>query len=106
MDNGTKAVQAAQESHYNLVLMDCHMPEMDGIEATRRIRTHELSNPTVQPLCIAALTASALSHEREACEKAGMNYFLTKPIRPADLEDLVLTMLDKRPLLRTASSQI
>ncbi len=82
------------------------MPEMDGIEATRRIRMLEMTNPDRPPLCIAALTASALNHEREACEKAGMNYFLTKPLRPADLEDLVVTMLDKKPLKRTASAQM
>eukprot|EP00271_Cylindrocystis_brebissonii_P002800 TRINITY_DN1358_c0_g7_i1.p1 TRINITY_DN1358_c0_g7~~TRINITY_DN1358_c0_g7_i1.p1 ORF type:complete len:1231 (-),score=295.91 TRINITY_DN1358_c0_g7_i1:99-3791(-) len=107
VDNGAKALAACTENFYNLVLMDCHMPEMDGIEATRRIRAMELSTPgRGAPLCIAALTASALSHEREACEKAGMNYFLTKPLRPADLEDLVLTMLDKKPLLRTTSALI
>eukprot|EP00271_Cylindrocystis_brebissonii_P002791 TRINITY_DN1358_c0_g2_i4.p1 TRINITY_DN1358_c0_g2~~TRINITY_DN1358_c0_g2_i4.p1 ORF type:complete len:649 (-),score=180.14 TRINITY_DN1358_c0_g2_i4:614-2560(-) len=117
VDNGAKALQACMENHYDVVLMDCHMPEMDGIEATRRIRTYELSSHAPPgerrpPLCIAALTASALSHEREACEKAGMNYFLTKPIRPADLEDLMLNILEglskgeKKPIARTLSALI
>ncbi|CAI7929972.1 unnamed protein product, partial [Closterium sp. NIES-54] len=75
---------------------DCHMPEMDGLEATRQIRNAEQLLPSRPPKFIAALTASAFDFEREACFAAGMNHFLTKPIRPKDLEDLVMKLVEMR----------
>ena len=61
------------------------MPEMDGLEATRLIRNRD---DRKQPL-IVALTASALSHERQRCLAVGMDQFLTKPVRPHDIKDLL-----------------
>ncbi|MFO0589676.1 MAG: response regulator [Polyangiaceae bacterium] len=80
--SGIEAIEALAARPYDLVLMDVRMPEMDGIAATRRIRA-ELS-PSAQPR-IVALTANATVEDREACRAAGMDDFLSKPIRPADL---------------------
>jgi PAS domain S-box-containing protein len=79
--NGAEALKALEESTYDVILMDCQMPEMDGMEATRRIR-----QGTTQPnIPIIALTADAMHGARERCLAAGMNDYLSKPIRIADL---------------------
>ena len=71
------------------------MPEMDGFEATEKIRELPVPLGSKRPL-IVALTASALSHERERCKKVGMDMFLTKPIRPADFQAFLLDEVAKR----------
>ena len=73
-------------------VQDCHMPIMDGIEATREIRRLE-GEEGKKRLVIVALTASALSHEKEQCLEAGMDAFLTKPIKPCDLEKVIASFL-------------
>jgi len=80
--NGCEAVAALRGAPYDLVLMDVQMPEMDGLEATRRIRA-ELP-PGRQPR-IVAMTASALLQDRRACAEAGMDGHLAKPVRQEDL---------------------
>lgn len=80
--NGREAVQAVQNHPFDVVLMDLQMPEMDGEEATRQIRA--LGDQTRQPRII-ALTAYALAELRERCLAAGMDGFLTKPVRLQDL---------------------
>ena len=79
--NGAEAVEAVRESVYDLVLMDVQMPELDGIEATRRIRS-ELGSAGPR---IAAMTAHALPGDREACLSSGMDDYLVKPIGISDL---------------------
>lgn len=88
VDNGRLAVEAiAQHSNrFDLILMDMQMPEMDGLEATRRIRSQF---PGLQ-LPIIAMTAHALDEERARCMAAGMNDFITKPVDPAILEATLL----------------
>jgi PAS domain S-box-containing protein len=76
--NGVEAVHAAESRSYDLILMDVHMPEMDGLEATRHIR--EKSALTGYPQII-ALTADVLKGEREICLTAGMDDYITKPIK-------------------------
>ncbi|WP_433606565.1 ATP-binding protein [Dactylosporangium sp. CA-139114] len=80
--NGAEALDAVRRVRYDVVLMDVQMPVLDGLDATRRIRS-ELP-PAAQPHII-ALTASALIEDRAACEAAGMDDFLTKPMRLTDL---------------------
>jgi len=75
--DGEAAISNATGDNFDLVLMDCQLPGIDGMEATRRIR-EKLGE---KPLTIVALTANASTHVREACLAAGMNDFLTKPVR-------------------------
>lgn len=82
--NGQEAIEALNRQPYDLILMDVMMPEMDGIEATRRIRA---SLPANQQPRIVALTAGATAEDRENCMAAGMDGFITKPIRVKELFD-------------------
>jgi signal transduction histidine kinase/CheY-like chemotaxis protein len=87
--NGHEALKMVQSIPFDLVFMDCQMPEMDGFEATRAIRAWEGSSrvdksPTTQ-LPIVALTANAMQGDRERCLAAGMNDYITKPLSRADL---------------------
>lgn len=75
-ENGVQAVEAAQQATFALILMDLQMPEMDGLEATRRIRAQPGPN---QHVPIIAVTANAMPSDRLACQEAGMDDFLAKP---------------------------
>jgi PAS domain S-box-containing protein len=82
--NGAEAIEAVRQGHYDLALMDCEMPVMDGFEATRRIHA------SVQPdLPIIALTAHAMPEHRERCLSAGMNDYLTKPLELGLLAEML-----------------
>ena len=78
--NGREAVEALAAAPYDLVLMDVHMPEMDGLEATHRIRAQEKAGRRRGRLPIVALTASTLEGDRQICVDAGMDDFLAKPL--------------------------
>lgn len=80
-ENGKEAVQLTRSEDFDLILMDCQMPEMDGFEATRQIRLDEMEKDHRLP--IIALTAGAIQGDREKCFAAGMDDFLTKPVDPA-----------------------
>jgi len=82
--NGVETIKALQTADYDIVLMDCEMPEMDGYEATARIRAPEtgVRNPRIP---IIAVTADAMVGDRNKCIAAGMNDYLTKPIEPEEL---------------------
>jgi PAS domain S-box-containing protein len=84
--NGREAVEAVARHPYQLVFMDLQMPEMDGFDAARIIRKKESAHP--QP-CIIALTANALQSDRDACLAAGMNDFITKPIKLSDVDEVI-----------------
>ncbi len=81
--NGTEAVQAARQQRFDVVLMDLHMPEMDGLAATQAIRA--LPDRAAATVPIVALTADAFEQTRDRCLMAGMNDFLTKPVSPQKL---------------------
>jgi len=88
--NGLEAVEAMEEGKYDLLFMDVQMSKLDGIEATRRIRTRERERQTAnkerRSSIIIALTARAMTGDREKCIEAGMDDFLTKPIRTEALQ--------------------
>ena len=83
---GTEAVAAAATGHYQLILMDCQMPDMDGLAATAAIRRHEGSGHRTH---IVALTADVSAEQRARCRKAGMDEFLEKPLRTQTLAGLL-----------------
>lgn len=90
--NGRDAVKALKNSSYDLVLVDCQMPVMDGFEATRIIREKEAeTKSTAMP--IIALTASAMQADRERCLQAGMSDFIAKPIQPKELAEMLARWL-------------
>jgi PAS domain S-box-containing protein len=82
---GTEVLTAIRQAPYDAILMDCQMPELDGYEATRRIRRWEQGHPAARPQYIVAVTAHALDGDRERCLDSGMDDYLSKPIRLEDL---------------------
>ncbi|MDP0495354.1 MAG: ATP-binding protein [Verrucomicrobiota bacterium JB024] len=82
-NNGLEVLDAMRERHYDVILMDMHMPEMDGLEATRNIRENY---PRERQPFIIALTASAFQDFKQECHDAGVNAFLTKPLRSEELK--------------------
>ena len=87
VSDGRRAVEAAQRDRFDIILMDCQMPEMDGFEATRQIRA--CSNVEVRRIPVFALTAFAQEEDRHRCLAAGMNDYLRKPI---DLRELAVKL--------------
>ncbi len=83
--NGLEAIAALDQTPYDVILMDVQMPELDGLEATRRIRAARAADPARPEPWIVAMTANALAGDRELCIAAGMNDYVSKPIRPAAL---------------------
>ena len=95
--NGREAVEAVQSTRFDLVLMDCQMPEMDGLEATRRIRCLERADgtPGASTLPIVALTANAMESDRLRCLEAGMNEYLSKPLNSVELVETIDACLEQ-----------
>lgn len=90
--NGREAVAAIERQPFDLVLMDVMMPELDGLEATKLIRQRQAGggHPNFQaPITIVAMTAHAMTGDREKCLAAGMDDYLSKPVRPKDIRDMI-----------------
>ena len=92
--NGREVLIALEKEKFDLIFMDVQMPEMDGFEATVAIREREKSSGLHQP--IIALTAHAIKGDREQCLAAGMDGYLTKPIRPQELDEILEGYLARR----------
>ncbi len=92
--NGQEALAALESIPYDLVLMDCQMPVMDGYETTQAIRSRERTGIDPQ-IPVIAMTANAMQGDREKCLKAGMDDYLAKPISPHDLADALCRWLPK-----------
>jgi CheY-like chemotaxis protein len=88
-------------SPFHLVLMDCQMPVLDGYDATREIRKHP--DPLVRNVTIVAMTASAIRGDREACLAAGMNNYLSKPVKQKVLQNLLEGYLEKSEAMQQAT---
>ena len=110
--NGYEAVNGWTNSPYDMIFMDCHMPEMDGYEATQKIRQAEGVKregkgegspdgvrPTSNHVPIVALTANAMQGDREKCLEVGMNDFLTKPVKPENLKDAIIKWIPEERLI-------
>jgi two-component system, sensor histidine kinase and response regulator len=99
--NGREALAAVEGQPFDLVLMDVQMPEMDGLEATTRLRTREAQGRGLgrggRPIPIVAMTAYAMKGDRERCLEAGMDAYVAKPIRPAELLEAIAAVTASAP---------
>jgi two-component system, sensor histidine kinase and response regulator len=101
-ENGLEALEAVNRMAYDLVLMDCMMPEMDGYSATEEIRRQQ-NTGRLSPFPIIALTANAIKGDREKCLSAGMDDYLTKPFKRKALLDMLIQWLPDNKLAVTAT---
>ncbi|GAA5507019.1 hybrid sensor histidine kinase/response regulator [Novipirellula caenicola] len=93
-NDGSEAVACWQKEPFDVILMDMHMPVMDGIEATKRIREQEKKFSPPRHIPIIALTAAAMQEDSDSCLSAGMDAFLTKPIHPRRLQETLARFAD------------
>lgn len=94
--SGIEAIEALKQAPYDIVLMDVQMPEMDGIEATQHIRRGNNGVPHPQ-IPIIAMTAHAMQSDRDRCLEAGMNDYISKPVKPQELHDALEKWLVREP---------
>ncbi len=87
--NGLEVLEAINRIRYDVILMDCHMPDMDGYAATRKLRELEASRKS-HHIWVIALTANAMQGDREECLAAGMDDYISKPVRVPDLESALV----------------
>ncbi len=102
--NGLEAVEKQEKNHYDLILMDCQMPVMDGFEATRRIRAYE-KNQNLAHVPIIAMTGNAFDSDRQKCFEAGMDDFISKPVEPEILARKISSNLTDIKTNRSRSAE-
>jgi CheY-like chemotaxis protein/HPt (histidine-containing phosphotransfer) domain-containing protein len=92
-NNGLAAIGALERQSYDIIFMDVQMPELDGLETTRRIRQRQQDPSAVahfhRPIMIVAMTANAMHGDREKCVAAGMDDYIPKPVRPEAIQELI-----------------
>ena len=93
--NGKVGVEKFLNNDYDLILMDIQMPVMNGLEAASKIREYEEQMGVKNRIPIIAITAFAMEHDRDNCIAAGMDEYMTKPYRPADLEKMINKVMSK-----------
>ncbi len=93
-NDGIEAITQFKSQKFNLILMDCQMPNLDGLSATRKIREVE-KETSLQRIPIIALTANSMKGDRENCLEAGMDDFLSKPFRMNELVQVINTWRSK-----------
>lgn len=98
-NNGVEALEYCQQNEVDAILMDCHMPVMDGYEATQKIRQLEGWAAYVP---IIAVTANVIKEDRERCFEIGMNGFLSKPVKPKEIEE---ALIDYVPAYQSAQNR-
>jgi PAS domain S-box-containing protein len=104
-NNGREALAAHAQDAFDLILMDCHMPEMDGFEATREIRGRELSS-IGKRVPVIAVTANAMAQDREECLKAGMDDHLSKPFSMLTLQDMLHRWMPQAAATQSAAAEL
>lgn len=102
MVNGKEAVDAVSRQVYDLVFMDCQMPELDGYDATREIRRREGAQRHTK---IVAMTAHALPGDREKCLEAGMDGYISKPVTQKALQTAITELMAPKPSQNAATIQ-
>jgi CheY-like chemotaxis protein len=95
VSNGQEALDAIMAQPFDLILMDCQMPVMDGFEASRRIRSLKEQGKLPAALPILALTANAMKGDRQRCLEAGMDDYITKPVRKKELKEKIYYWIKK-----------
>lgn len=101
-NNGREALACLSQARFDCVLMDMQMPEMDGLEATRRIR----ANPALAGLKIIALTANIMQGDRDRCFAAGMDEFINKPFLPEHFYSTIAQLISERPRVTSAAEVV
>lgn len=104
-ENGREGVDAVKEKEYELILMDCQMPVMNGFEATSEIRRHEEEGHTGTRIPIIALTGNAIQGIQEQCQEAGMDDYLSKPFTITELQEKLGRWIDPMAIKEFKSPQ-
>ena len=97
VSDGLQAFEAAGEKRFDVVLMDCQMPRLDGFGSTARIRRREAATAGSRRIPIVALTAEAIAGDRERCLAAGMDGYVSKPIDAGELFATIASLIERRP---------
>ena len=96
-NNGAEAVEKARIGNYDCILMDCQMPEMDGLEATESIRKLGVQITTGDDIPIVAMTACVVDEEIKRCYEVGMNDYLSKPSTPSEISSVLSKWIPQKP---------
>ena len=100
-NNGQEAIEMYKTNQFDLILMDMQMPEVDGIESAKQIRKIEQNNGVENPVFIVAVTANTFSEDKQKCFNAGMNDFISKPFKEAELKRIIKNAVTNKQIQQT-----